>query len=365
MKSTYTFLFLSLLFILAFLKSNDLVFSSEGAKYKEAMFYEKLGDNKVKCKLCPRECVLSDGLIGFCRVRQNLGGVLYTLNYGRIASVNVDPIEKKPFFHFLPGSKSFSIAAAGCNLRCRYCQNWEISQRSVDERIDEFIPPEKIVDLAIKSGSKSIAYTYSEPIVFYEYMLDIAKIAKKKGLKNAIVTAGFINKKPLENLLEYIDAIKVDLKGFNDEFYRKYTSGDLKSILETLKIIRKSKKHLEIVNLIIPGVNDNEDDIKKLCLWIKENLGNDIPLHFTRFYPNYKMTDTPPTPKSTLIMARKIALDVGLKYVYTGNIDNPEGEATYCADGSIAIERRGFFVIKNNLKKGRCPDGTIIPGIWE
>ncbi len=334
-----------------------------GVFLKEAMFYEKLDGKKVRCNLCPKRCIINDGGVGFCRVRQNIDGVLYALNYGRIAALNVDPIEKKPFFHFLPGTKSFSIATAGCNMRCRYCQNWEISQRGVDKS-DEFMEPAKVVELAVKSGAKSIAYTYSEPIVFYEYMIDIAKTAKSRGVKNVVVTAGFINKQPLENLLKYVDAVKVDLKGFNNEFYRSYTAGDLNKILEALKVIKSSGKHLEIVNLVIPGVNDNDEDIKKLSLWIKENLGTKIPLHFTRFHPNYKMMDTPPTPKETLIKARKIAMDVGLKYVYTGNVDNPEGENTYCDDGSIAIERRGFFVLKNNLKDGKCADGSVIAGVW-
>ncbi|MEF3280333.1 MAG: AmmeMemoRadiSam system radical SAM enzyme [Elusimicrobiota bacterium] len=332
---------------------------------KEAMYYEKLKDKKVKCNLCPRSCVLSDGQTGFCRARQNIGGTLYTLNYGRVVAMNVDPIEKKPFFHVLPGSKSFSIACAGCNLRCKYCQNWQISQRSPDETEYEEYSPEKLVELALKSGSKSIAYTYSEPVVFYEYMIDTAKIARSKGLKNIVVTAGFINKEPLENLLKYIDAIKVDLKGFNKNFYLKYTSGGIEPILESLRTIKKSGKWLEIVNLVIPGANDNEEDIKGLCNWIKENLGTDVPVHFTRFYPNYKMMDTPPTPLETLVKARDIAKKIGLKYVYTGNINYSEGETTYCKDGSIAIERKGFFVIKNNLKDGRCPSGDKIPGVWK
>lgn len=332
---------------------------------REAMFYEKLKDKKVKCNLCPRGCVIGDGQVGFCRVRQNINGTLYSINWGKVVAANVDPIEKKPFFHFLPGTKSFSIALSGCNLRCRYCQNWQISQTTPDEIDYQYIEPQKIVELAIKSGSNSIAYTYSEPIVFYEYIIDTAKIAREKGLKNVVVTAGFINKRPLENLLKYVDAIKVDLKGFNNNFYLKYTSGGLEPVLETLKTIKKSDVWLEIVNLIIPGANDNEDDIKKLCMWIKENLGNDVPLHFTRFYPNYKMTDTPPTPPSIIIKAREIALNIGLKYVYTGNIPNREGEATYCLDEKIAIERNGFFVIKNNLKNGKCLDGTLIKGVWK
>lgn len=331
---------------------------------KEAMFYEKLKDKKVRCNLCPRRCVLAEGAVGFCRVRQNIDGVLYSLNYGKIAAMNVDPIEKKPFFHFLPGTKAFSIATAGCNLRCKFCQNWQISQRQPDEN-DTFIPPEKLVELAIKSGSSSIAYTYAEPIVFFEYMIDVAKIAREKGLKNIVVTAGFINPEPLKYMLRYVDAVKVDFKGFNKEFYLKYTSGRVEPVLEAMKIIKESNKHLEIVNLVIPNANDKPDQIRDLCKWIVENLGKDIPLHFTRFHPAYLMPDTPPTPLSTLIEARKIALEMGIKYVYVGNVRYPEGENTYCPDGSIAIERRGFFVLKNNLKNGICPDGTRIYGVFE
>lgn len=359
-------------FILSFCdKAKSLLFSNEKKdnekvikNLKEAMFYEKLDGRKVRCNLCPRRCVLNDGAIGFCRVRQNIDGVLYSLNYGKIAAMNVDPIEKKPFFHFLPGSKSFSIACAGCNMRCKFCQNWQISQRSSNEE-DVYINPEKLVDLVIKSGSKSIAYTYSEPVVFFEYLIDTAKIAKKKGLKNIVVTAGFINTEPLKYMLKYVDAVKIDFKGFNKEFYIKYTSGRVEPILETMKIIKESKKHLEIVNLVIPGANDKPDEITSLCKWIKENLGTEVPVHFTRFHPDYQMPDTPPTPLSILIEARKIAIEMGLRYVYVGNVNYPEGENTYCKDGSIAIERKGFFVIKNNLKNGKCLDGSIIAGVWE
>ncbi|MCX7641050.1 MAG: AmmeMemoRadiSam system radical SAM enzyme [Elusimicrobiales bacterium] len=342
---------------------NQKEHDSKKIKLKKALFYEKLDEKKVRCNLCPRRCVLGDGGIGFCRVRQNIDGVLYSLNYGKIAAINVDPIEKKPFFHFLPGTKSFSVACAGCNLRCKFCQNWQISQRnSTDD--DVFIEPEKLVELAIKSGSKSIAYTYSEPVVFFEYLIDTAKIAKKNGLKNVVVTAGFINPEPLKYMLKHVDAVKVDFKGFNPGFYLKYTQGRVEPILETMKIIKQSKKHLEIVNLVIPGGNDKIEDIKKLCSWIKENLGSDVPLHFTRFHPDYQMTQTPPTPLQTLIEARKIAIDMGIKYVYVGNISYPEGENTYCPDGSIAIERRGFLVLKNNLKNGKCPEGSFISGVW-
>lgn len=363
---------LLLVFILVFSnRLKSLLFGIESKEdkkssklLKEAMFYEKLDGKKVRCNLCPRRCLLNDGAVGFCRVRQNIKGVLYSLNYGKIAAMNVDPIEKKPFFHFLPGSKSFSIACAGCNLRCKFCQNWQISQRGASDD-DVYIEPEKLVELAIKSGSKSIAYTYSEPIVFFEYIIDTAKIAKKRGLKNIVVTAGFINPEPLKYMLNYVDAIKIDFKGFNKEFYLKYTLGSVEPVLEAMKIIKSTNKHLEIVNLVIPGANDSKDDIEKLVKWVKENLGDDVPIHFTRFHPDYQMQQTPPTPLSTLIEARNIAIKEGLKYVYVGNISYPEGENTYCPDGSIAIERRGFFVVKNNLKDGKCSDGSYIKGVWK
>jgi pyruvate formate lyase activating enzyme len=332
---------------------------------KEAMFYQKLDNKKVRCNLCPRGCVISDGGTGFCRARQNINGTLYSINYGKIVSMNIDPIEKKPFFHVLPGSKSFSIASAGCNLRCEYCQNWQISQRSPNDVEYEYFKPEQIVDMALKSGSKSIAYTYSEPISFYEYVVDTSKLAKKKGLKNIVVTNGFINKEPLEYMLKYVDGVRVDLKGFNEDFYVKYTSGKLGPVLETLKTIKKSGRWLEIINLIVPGANDNDEDVQKLCKWVKENLGDDVPVHFTRFYPNYKMSDTPPTPESTVIRAREIALKSGLKYAYTGNIYYPDGETTYCPDGTAAIRRKGYFIEKNILKNGKCPDGYKIPGLWK
>lgn len=332
---------------------------------KEAMFYEKLDDGKVICNLCPRNCVLSPGEIGFCRARQNLGGVLYTLNYGKVVAMHVDPVEKKPLFHFLPGSKAFSISCAGCNLRCKFCQNWEISQRSPKEVPFYYISPDKLVELALKSKSESIAFTYGEPVIYYEYMYDVAKIAHEKGLKTVMITAGYINEKPLKFLLKYIDAVKVDLKGFNNKFYLKYTTAKLNPVLDTIKTVKKSGVWLEIVNLVIPGVNDSKKDIEGLAKWVKENLGTDVPVHFTRFHPDYKMRDLPPTPVETLVRARKIAMDMGLKYVYTGNVNWPEGEITYCPEsGKKAIIRRGFFVIENNLKNGKCSDGEKVAGVW-
>lgn len=333
---------------------------------REAMFYEQLEGNLVRCNLCPNRCLLREGQTGICRARKNLGGKLYSLNYGKVVSANLDPIEKKPFFHVLPGSRAFSVATAGCNLRCLYCQNWQISQRSPAEIEYVRLSPQELVEKAIEAGAESIAYTYSEPIVFYEYMIETAKIAKERGLKNVIVTAGYINEEPLRELCKYADAIKVDLKGFDENFYLKITQGSFEPILNTLKTIKEEGVWLEIVNLIIPGLNDSEEEIRALSLWIKENLGEEVPLHFSRFYPNYRMKNLPPTPIETVIRAREIAKAAGLKYVYTGNVRYPEGESTFCPEsGQIAIERKGYFVTKNNLTAGLCPSGETIPGVWK
>lgn len=329
-------------------------------------YYQKLTGGMVQCFLCPNQCILSEGQIGTCRARKNVNGGLYAMNYGKVVSMHVDPIEKKPFFHFLPGSRAFSIASAGCNLRCLYCQNWEISQAFPWEVESAEFSPEELVNKALESGAESIAYTYSEPTAFFEYMLDTAKISRRKGLKNVVVTSGYINPEPLKELCRYVDAIKVDLKGFDEEFYRKVAAGKLQPVLESLKIIKEEGVWLEIVNLLIPGENDDPETIRKMVKWIKENLGEDVPLHFSRFQPMYKLKDLPPTPVETVIKAREIALEAGLKYVYVGNISYPEGEATYCPGSKeIAVEREGFFVKSNKLKNGQCPDGEKIPGVWE
>lgn len=341
-------------------------FTQEAGYRADSRYYQKLGNGMVQCFLCPNQCILSPGQIGLCRARKNIEGELYSINYGKIASLHVDPIEKKPFFHFLPGSKAFSIAAPGCNLRCLYCQNWQIAQIFPWEVKTIELTPEELVNKALESGAESIAYTYSEPTAFFEYMLDTAKIAREKGLKNVVVTAGYISPEPLRELCQYVDAIKVDLKGFNEEFYRKITGARLQPVLEALKIIKEEGVWLEIVNLLIPGENDSEPEIRAMVKWIKENLGEDVPLHFSRFHPMYKLQNLPPTPLETIIRAREIALKEGLKYVYTGNVYYPEGEATYCPEsGQIAIQRERFFVVKNNLKEGLCPSGEEIPGVWK
>mgnify|MGYP003587459397 CR=1 FL=1 len=331
-----------------------------------AMWYEKLAGGIVHCLLCPNSCRLSEGQIGICRARQNAGGELKSLVYGRIASAHVDPIEKKPFFHVLPGSRAFSLATPGCNMRCLFCQNWEISQAYPWEVQTSAATPEQVVQAALDSGSRSIAFTYSEPTIFYEYMLDIAKLAKAKGLKTVVVSNGYINRPPLIELLKYIDAYKVDFKAFHESFYKELTGGRLEPVLESMMTIKEQGVWLEIVNLLVPGKNDSEEEIRAMARWIKEHLGDEVPLHFSRFHPQHKLQNLPPTPVERVIRAREIALEEGLKYVYTGNVAFPAGEATYCPkSGEVAIERQAYFVVRNNLKNGVAPDGERIPGVWE
>jgi pyruvate formate lyase activating enzyme len=252
-------------------------------------------------------------------------------------------------------------------LQCKFCQNWQIAQAFPWEVETKKMTPEEAVEDAFKSGSKTIAFTYNEPIVFYEYMMDIAKLARQKGIKTAVISSGYINPEPLKELLNYVDAYKVDLKGFHNEFYEKFTNGRLEPVLETMKIIKEKGVWLEIVNLLIPAENDSEEDIRNLILWVKDNLGADVPLHFSRFHPDYKLLNKPATPVETVKRARQMALDLGLKYVYTGNIYDPEGSTTYCLNAKeAAIVREGFFIKLNNLdESGKCPDGEEIPGIWK
>ncbi|RLI90286.1 MAG: AmmeMemoRadiSam system radical SAM enzyme [Candidatus Altiarchaeales archaeon] len=338
---------------------------------KEAYFYERF-PSYVKCRLCPHGCILNEGDRGRCRVRVNFKGRLYTLVYGNPCAVHIDPIEKKPLFHFLPGSFAFSIATAGCNLRCKYCQNWEISQFPPEETKNYDLMPENLVRAVTLERKKnerlrSIAYTYSEPTVFYEYMSDTARISKREGIRNVVITAGYINEKPLKELAKEVDAIKIDLKGFNERFYREVVEGELERVLKSCKISYKKAKCFEIVNLVVPTLNDSLDEIRELSRWIKENLSRDVPLHFSRFYPRYKLKNLPPTPLETLKKAREIALEEGLNFVYIGNVPHGEHENTYCPKcGKLLIERIGYFVKENNIIEGRCKFcGERIPGVWE
>jgi len=332
----------------------------------EALWWNSLPGGDVQCTLCPNACRLGNGRIGLCRVRQNIGGTLYSLSYGQVATAHVDPVEKKPFYHVLPGSRAFSLATPGCNLRCLFCQNWEISQSYPWEVATRTVSPEEVVAAALQSGAESIAFTYSEPTIFYEYMLDIARLAQARGLKTLVVSAGYINPEPLRALLPHVDAYKIDFKGFDPVFYENLTGGARDPVLESMKIIRESGVWLEVVNLLVTGQNDGEDDVRALARWVRDNLGTDVPLHFSRFHPMHKLANLPPTPVETVLRARRIALEEGLQYVYTGNIPSDEGDSTRSPrSGEIVIERKGYHVIRNRLVDGVAPDGDPIPGIWK
>jgi len=304
---------------------------------------------------------------GFCRVRESRNGKLYTLVYGLACSMHVDPIEKKPLFHVLPASKSFSIATAGCNSRCKYCQNWQISQATPEESVNIKLPCAEVVLRAHETGCRSIAYTYSEPNVFYEYMIDTAKIAKSRGIKNVWITGGLINPDPLHELAGYIDAANIDFKAFDDDYLRNICAQNLSTITETLKISKELGIWIELTNLIVPTLNDDFNKIEKMALWIKENLGKETPLHFSRFWPMYKLKNLPPTPLETLERARKIALDAGLEYVYIGNVPGHEGNNTYCPScKKLIIGRKGYLVNALNISGSKCKFcGHRIPGIWQ
>ena len=320
---------------------------------------------KVQCELCPTECVLDEYQVGGCRTRINKEGVLYSLVYGKPCSVAIDPIEKKPFFHFLPATTAFSIATAGCVLGCKFCQNWQISQAKPEETDYINLSPDDVVRQAMFYGCRSVTYTYTEPTVFYEYMYDTARLAKRFNIKNTMHSCGYIKEKPLRELSKYMDAADVDLKAFTEDFYSRICGGRLKPVLDSLVVLKDEGVCLEITNLIIPTLNDYMKKIKEMCRWIVKNLGPDVPLHFSRFFPYYKLKDLPPTPPETIRDARNTAMDVGLKYVYSGNIRS-EAENTYCHKcKNLLIERTGYFVKQNNISGGKCRScGVNIPGRW-
>ena len=334
---------------------------------KEAMYYEKIDEDTIQCHLCPRNCVLKNGMRGFCRAREPREGKHYSLVYGNPTAVHIDPIEKKPLFHFLPGTTAFSIATAGCNFRCKYCQNWEISQFPPEETFNYYLAPEEIVDKTTSSGCLTIAYTYTEPSIFYEYMLDTAKIAKTKGIRNIYHSNGSLNPEPVEELSLYLDAANIDLKGFTQEFYSKISEGYLDTVLNTLKILKKNRVHVEITNLVIPSYNDDIETVRKMCQWIRDELGGDVPIHFSRFYPTFRLKNVAPTPVKTLEKIRNVALQEGLQYVYIGNVAGHEAESTYCPnDKKVLIKRIGYRIIENNIINGKCKFcGKDIPGVWQ
>ncbi|HPT39559.1 MAG TPA: AmmeMemoRadiSam system radical SAM enzyme [Candidatus Omnitrophota bacterium] len=373
-------IFLTILFVIfvaaAFLVSNKTSIKlsesfakneSFPAELREALYWQDAGQGKVRCFLCPRQCLISDNQRGFCRARKNIKGKLYCLTYGQPVAIHIDPIEKKPFFHVYPGTKSFSIATAGCNLRCKFCQNWEISQLDPAFVKVAFVSAQDMVRAAKESGSKTIAFTYTEPTIFYEYMLDIAKLAKQENIACVMHSSGFINEKPLRQLAQYLTAADIDLKGFSQKYYSSFCEGSLISVLNSLKILKEEHVWLEVTNLIIPTANDSDEDISNLCLWVKNNLGPDTPVHFSRFFPMYKLSDLSPTPLKTLTGAGSIAKKSGLRYVYLGNITQDLGENTICpVCGKLLIKRAGYTVIENNLNQGKCKFcGVEISGVWD
>ena len=335
---------------------------------REARYYEKLPNRKIKCLLCPRECVIDDQETGYCGVRENDGGKYFTLVYGRACSANVDPIEKKPLFHFLPGSSAFSIATAGCNVLCKFCQNWQISQARPDHINNYKLFPKDVASYAARGNCESIAYTYNEPVVFTEYMYDCAVEAHKKNIRSVMISNGYIQAQPMRDLCGVLDAVKVDLKAYTEEFYRTMVAGKLQPVLDTLVLLRQENMWMEIVYLIIPTLNDDAGEIKQMCKWIVAELGPDVPVHFSRFYPVYRLKNLPPTPPKTLDNARNIALDAGVRYAYVGNLPGHEGESTFCPGcNKIVIKRIGYQILENFVtQKGRCKFcQSKIAGVWE
>jgi pyruvate formate lyase activating enzyme len=322
---------------------------------------------EVQCELCPKRCLIKQGQSGECRVRINIDGVLRTVVYGYPCAIHIDPIEKKPFFHFLPGTKTFSLATVGCNLHCKNCQNWEISQANPEDSQATFCPPAKLVELTSNYNCPSLSYTYTDPVIFYEYTYDTAKLAGLSNIRNTLITAGYINQEPWKKLLEYVDAARIDLKSMSEDFYRDVCSGTLRPVLDTLVLTKAGGVHLEVINLVIPTLNDKPQQIRELARWVRANLGSDTPLHFSQFYPQYKMRHLPPTSAQTLDTAREIALSEGLYYVYIGNILSATGQNTYCPGcKEMLIERSGFTMLENRLKDGCCPKcGKEIYGVWK
>jgi len=332
---------------------------------REAQFYT-VTPKGIRCLLCPNECNIKEGDLGNCRARLNKNGKLYSISYGNPCAVHIDPIEKKPLFHFYPGTNAFSIATAGCNLACLYCQNWSISQKSPRDTQNTDLLPDRLISYCKQNGCKSIAYTYSEPVTFYEYVYDSATLARQEEIKNVFISSGFINSAPLAKLCKVIDSANIDLKSFSDDIYMRLCAGKLQPILNSLTLLKKEGIWLEITNLVVPSWTDNMDMIKRMCNWLLQNGFETTPLHFSRFIPTYKLSQLPPTPVNTLKSAREIALKEGLKYVYIGNVPGLEMENTLCPRcHAIIIERQGFRVVQNYVVGGKCVFcGEKIDGVW-
>jgi pyruvate formate lyase activating enzyme len=334
--------------------------------YKKLAMYQEETPRGIMCRICPNECVLKEGEVSKCNNRKVHNSKLYTMAYGNPCSVNVDPVEKKPLYHFFPGSRAFSIATAGCNLVCLNCQNWTISQTSPDKTRNFDLMPDKVVSEAVKSNSRSIAYTYSEPMTFYEYTLESATLARIAGIRNIVKSNGYINPEPLKKLCSVLDAANIDLKSFNESTYLKLSGGKLQPVLDSLKIYRDAGVWLEITNLVVPGWTDKIDEIGSMCKWLSDNGFRDTPLHFSRFHPTHKLQQLPPTPVEMLKNAVKTATGEGIRYVYTGNVPGNEISDTICAScGTTLVSRKGYTITGNTIANGKCGKcGNRVPGVW-
>ncbi|RMG56027.1 MAG: AmmeMemoRadiSam system radical SAM enzyme [Gammaproteobacteria bacterium] len=331
-------------------------------------YWHKLEDGRVQCDLCPRECKLHEGQQGLCFVRARENDQIVLTSYGRSSGFVIDPIEKKPLNHFLPGTGVLSFGTAGCNLSCKYCQNWDMSKARDMDRLMDQASPEMLAEAAERLGARSLAYTYNDPVIFMEYAVDTAIEARKRGIKSVAVTAGYINPEPREEFFRYMDATNIDLKSFDEKFYYKLCGGHLQPVLETIEyVVKETDCWVELTTLLIPGWNDSEEELQRMTQWVVEKLGPDVPLHFTAFHPDFKMQDVPPTPQSTLTRARQIALENGVHHAYTGNVHDEGGESTYCPNcGKKLIGRDWFTITEWNLEHGKCPDcGTEIAGVFE
>jgi len=321
----------------------------------------------IQCSLCPKECVIAPGESGECRIRVNIDGKLTAVTYGFPCSVHLDPVEKKPLFHFLPGTSILSIATVGCNLHCKNCQNWEISQQNPEQSTAYNLSPEKLPQVAREQNCQSVAYTYTDPVVYYEYALEGSQRVHAAGLKNVLVTAAYIHQAPWKQLCEHADAANIDLKAFSDKFYRDICDATLQPVLDALVTAKNMGVMVEMTNLLIPTLNDSDHDIQQLCQWIKTNMGPETPLHFSRFFPHYKMKNLPPTPEKTLHRAREIAKSEGLHYVYLGNLLSEDGENTYCPSCErLLVKRKRYRILANHIKDGHCAYcNREIYGIWK
>jgi len=348
----------------------------------EARFYEKLPENRVRCVLCPNECEVGDQERGYCGVRENRGGKYVTLVYGNPCARHIDPIEKKPLFHFLPGTHAYSIAAAGCNVECLFCQNWEISQVRPEQTQNFDLPPDRLVADALVPRSsrftprairsRTIAFTYTEPVVYYEYMFDVAQLARSKGIESVMISNGYITREPMEKLCDVLSAVKVDLKAYTEKFYKELVHGKLQPVLDTLKVLAKKKMWFEIVYLVIPTHNDDPGEVREMAKWIAGELGPDVPLHFSAFFPTYKLLNLQRTSTDTIERLYDVSRKEGLRFVYVGNISRPgghPGESTQCPNpkcGRTVVRRIRYLVDRVDIKDGKCAHcGAAVPGVWE